>query len=201
MPIALEYADRVRACAAACANGAAKPRLVSEFEACQRLVANEAVYNSMLATVKAVGLGSVGDTAGVGGPGTEMLPQTAAESERESLPSSDEAGADDCAYHDMSQPVEVIARRLLAHERRLQTTPVLHAEKQRRALQASFIVEFGLEHGLPDKGDVLPLRPRMLIPTLPSGPQLRPERGPARFSLDMTRFERYYTMDSPTSAH
>ena len=56
MPMALEYADRVRACIAAQREGAEAPRLLTEFQACQRHVAREAVYNSMMATITAVGL-------------------------------------------------------------------------------------------------------------------------------------------------
>jgi len=146
MPTALDYADRVRSCATACSDGAAKPHLITEFEACQRIVATEAIYNSMLATVRAVGLGGVDVDAGGGGSGTEMVPQLGGPDD---VPDDE---ADAFAYHDMSQPIEVIARRLVAHERRLRATPEVHAEKQRRALHASFIVEFGLEHGLTDRG-------------------------------------------------
>ena len=140
MPMALEFADRVRGCVGSYADGATKPRLVTEFEACQRLVSTEAVYNSMLATVTAVGL--VESIGGAGGSGTEMHSR-----------SLDEADDDAFAYHDMSQPIEIIARRLCAFEARLRASADLHAEKQRRTLQASFIVEFGLEHGLPEKND------------------------------------------------
>jgi len=94
----------------------------------------------MLATVTAVGL--VESIGGAGGSGTEMHSR-----------SLDEADDDAFAYHDMSQPIEIIARRLCAFEARLRASADLHAEKQRRTLQASFIVEFGLEHGLPEKND------------------------------------------------
>ena len=50
LPMALAYADRVRAAAA---HSTAPTRLVSEFQHCQRMVASEAVYNSMVATVMA----------------------------------------------------------------------------------------------------------------------------------------------------
>jgi len=149
LPMALEYADRVRACADACATGAAKPRLVTEFEACQRLVATEAVYNSMLATCTAVGLREAGASRGIGGPGTEMQPQLGGGADANAADDDDDA----YAYHDMSQPIEVIARRLLAYDARLRASPELRDEQQNRVRQASFIVEFGLEHGLPEKGD------------------------------------------------
>lgn len=157
MPLALDFADRVRACAAAVADGAAKPRLITEFEACQRIVATEAVYNSMVATVRAVGLSSSAaeGASGGGGPGAEMLPLLGgcASLSISAAASEAEEDADSFAYQDMSQPIEVIARRLLAHEARLQAMPAVRDEKQRRALHASFFVEFGLEHGLADKGD------------------------------------------------
>ena len=158
MPMALEFADRVRGCAGSYAGGATKPRLVTEFEACQRLVSTEAVYNSMLATVTAVGLvESIGGAgAGGDGSGTEMRAQPGLRSRvgTSGGPASfDDADDDAFAYQDMTQPIEIIARRLCAFEARLRASADLHAEKQRRTLQASFIVEFGLEHGLPEKSD------------------------------------------------
>lgn len=136
MPMALAYADRVRAIGAACGDGAAAPRLLTEFQVCQRLVASEAVYNSMVATIAAVGLGdddqrAHGDGKACGG-----------EDEEEQY-----------AYQDMSQPIEVVARRLRAHHARLQASGSMHEHRQRRLLHASFVVEFGLEHGLQDVRD------------------------------------------------
>merc|ERR1719231_563320 len=108
LPMALEYADRIRACVEASQSGAPSPRLVDEFRACQRLVSQEAVYNSMIATVKAIGLGDPPRAGAADGDDGDAL-----------------------AYQDMSQPIDVIAR----------------------LLHASFIVEFGLEHGLPEVRD------------------------------------------------
>jgi len=132
LPMALEYADRIRACVEATRSGAPPPRLVEEFQACQRLVSQEAVYNSMIATVKAIGLGE---------------PAPAAEAA-----SAAEEG-DALAYQDMSQPIEVIARRLIAYHTSMQDSPGMLEERQERLLHASFIVEFGLEHGLPEMRD------------------------------------------------
>lgn len=135
MPMALEYADRVRACVTALADGIDQPpRLLTEFQACQRYVAREAVYNSMIATISAVGL-------------TAALAEPPANAD---APSDD---ADPFAFHDMTQPVEVIAKRLLAYTAHVESTPAAREERQQRLLQASFIVEFGLEHGLPDFRD------------------------------------------------
>lgn len=132
LPMALEYADRIRACVEATRSGAPPPRLVEEFQACQRLVSQEAVYNSMIATVKAIGLG-------------------------EPAPAAEEASAaeegDALAFQDMSQPIEVIARRLIAYHTSMQDSPGMLEERQERLLHASFIVEFGLEHGLPEMRD------------------------------------------------
>jgi len=134
MPMALEFADRARACAAAVSAGAEPPRLYSEFQVCQRYVAREAVYNSMIATIAAVGLGEAGSSASAGG----------------------ESDADDperFAFHDMTQPVEVIARRLLAYNAHVEGSPEAAKARHQRLLHASFVVEFGLEHGLPDFRD------------------------------------------------
>ena len=134
MPTALEYADRVRACADAAATGAEPPRLLADFQAAQRLVASEAVYNSMVATIAAVGLGS----------------ETSSEA---SSSSDDDDSPDRFAYHDMTQPVEIIAKRLQAYHANVEASPALAHERRSRLLHASFIVEFGLEHGLPDFRD------------------------------------------------
>lgn len=139
MPMALEYADRLRACNAAIAAGAEPPRLLAEFQAAQRFVASEAVYNSMIATVTAVGLGD------------------SSEAEDDAKATEGDVADDDperYAYHDMTQPVELIARRLLAYHARVQASPAMRDERQTRLLHASFIVEFGLEHGLPDRSDL-----------------------------------------------
>ena len=132
LPMSLEYGDRVRACIAATAEGAHPPRLLEEFMACQRLVSTEAVYNSMLATIKAVGLGEAGTS--------------------EATAEASELEGDALAFQDMSQPIQVIATRLTAYDRWMQANG-LQEERQQRLLQSSFIVEFGLEHGLPEMRD------------------------------------------------
>lgn len=136
IPTALEYADRLQACKAALDGGCTQPpRLLDEFKACQRLVASEAVYNSMIATISAVGLAEEHKDDGEEGAAPAGAPEDAA------------------PYHDMSQPVEVIARRLRAHHARVEASPALAEERRTRLMHASFIVEFGLEHGLPDFRD------------------------------------------------
>lgn len=155
MPMALEYGDRIRACLDACNDGAEPPRLLTEFQACQRLVASEAVYNSMVATVTAVGLGSPG-----GDPVRTAVPPTEEHETARWRPSAvtDDALAmddpDAYSYQDMSQPIEVIARRLRRYHERLTGSAESWSERQRRLLHASFIVEFGLEHGLPEVRDL-----------------------------------------------
>lgn len=131
MPMALEYADRVCACLAALAEGAEPPRLLTEFQACQRLIAREAVYNSMLATIAAVGLSDGSQPAA----------------------DDDDADPERFAFHDMTQPIEVIAQRLLAYNAHVDASPADKREKGERLLHASFIVEFGLEHGMPEFRD------------------------------------------------
>ena len=132
MPMALEYADRARACATAVSAGAEPPRLFTEFQACQRYVAREAVYNSMIATLAAVGLGRPGDTACA-------------------APDADDP--ERFAFHDMTQPVELIAKRMLAYHAHVEGSPAAAEERRRRLLHASFVVEFGLEHGMPEFRD------------------------------------------------
>jgi len=136
MPMALEFADRVASCKQALAEGAEPPRLLTEFQVCQRLVATEAVFNSMVATIAAVGLEE--------GAGASM---------RTALDGNNNEDPDRYAFQDMTQPVEVIARRLLAYRELVEGEPSAREERRRRLLQASFVVEFGLEHGLPDFRD------------------------------------------------
>ena len=97
--------------------------LLSEFRRCQELVAQEAVHNSMVATCRALGLWQ-----------------------------EDAPVDEDCAWQDCSQPLEVITRRLQSHAAQVEAAG-LTEKLSRRTRQASFIVEFGLEHGLPDKRD------------------------------------------------
>ena len=104
----------------------ADSRLVCEFKRCQELVAQEALHNSMVATCRALGLWNAA--------------------------ADDGADTDDCAWQDCSQPLETIVRRLQNHAKHLEAAGL--AERlHRRAREASFVTEFGLEHGLPDVED------------------------------------------------
>jgi hypothetical protein len=143
------HAARERACANATKSDARvgeQSRLLAEYHACQRLVASEAVYNSMVSTLKAVGLGGFGvEEAG----GDER--QGSGGAEGAAVSQIDEADA--YAYQDMSQPIEVIARRLRAHHLMMEASPAMRDERRRRAMHATFVVEFGLEEGLPVSHD------------------------------------------------
>ena len=125
MPVALDYGERVAKVAAQHAAPEASA-LLGEFCQCQRLVANEALHKTMLSTCCALGL------------------------DAESLGIKDEDEGGSCAYQDLSQPFEEIARRLHRHER---ATAAVRPAREARALSASFVVEFGLEHGLPELAD------------------------------------------------
>jgi len=116
--VALDYGDRVRA--TQCFTDA---KLLCEFRRAQELVAQEAVYNSMVATCRALGLWD-----------------DAAE------------GDEDCAWQDCSQSLPVIVRRLQNHAKQLELAG-LTEKVGRRAREASFVTEFGLEHGLPEAED------------------------------------------------
>mmetsp|Transcript_6277 Transcript_6277/g.15182 ORF Transcript_6277/g.15182 Transcript_6277/m.15182 type:complete len:274 (-) Transcript_6277:460-1281(-) len=100
---------------------AASP-LLQEFELAQRKVAREAVYKTMCATCRALG---VWEDAGAG------------------LDDPEES----CAFQDLTQPFETIARRLKRFEKHLDAVPGAREERERRLLDASLIVEFALEHG------------------------------------------------------
>jgi len=97
--------------------------LLSEFRRCQELVAQEAVHNSMVAPCRALGLWQ-----------------------------EDAPVDEDCAWQDCSQPLEVVARRLQNHAAQVEAAG-LTEKLSRRTRQASFVVEFGLEHGLPPLRD------------------------------------------------
>ena len=97
--------------------------LLSEFRRCQGLVAQAAVHNSMVATCRALGLWQEGAPVD-----------------------------EDCAWQDCSQPIEVVARRLQNHAAQVEAAG-LTEKLARRTRQASFVVEFGLEHGLPSLRD------------------------------------------------
>lgn len=97
--------------------------LLSEFRRCQELVAQEAVHNSMVATCRALGLWQEGAPVD-----------------------------EDCAWQDCSQPLEVVSRRLQNHAAQVDAAG-LTEKLSMRTRQASFVVEFGLEHGLPPLKD------------------------------------------------
>ena len=105
--------------------------LMQELKLCQRLVGTEAVFNMMMTTCHALGL----------------------QDERfNPVPSSDD-DAESCAYQDLSQPLGKIARCLRNYEKQLHATPGANDEHQSRLQEASFIVEFALEHGLASHAD------------------------------------------------
>jgi len=96
--------------------------LIEEFEYCQHLNTSEAVLNSMHAMCRALGFDD------------DVL----------------HAHNDNsCAYQDVTQPLPVIAKRLLNHRKALDAAT--DERSRHRSLQASFIVEFGLAHGLPEQ--------------------------------------------------
>merc|ERR1719473_2178799 len=99
----------------------------------------------MVATIAAVGLGS------------QLAAEAASTATDASTSSTDKDDDEDdperFAFHDMTQPVEVIAKRLLAYNAHLEASPEQREERQARLLHASFVVEFGLEHGLPEYRD------------------------------------------------
>lgn len=155
MPVALEYAHRIAAIIEATKAGAEPTRLLTEFDACQRLVASEAVYNSVCATLTAVGLGDFGGGIVASSRKSPPLPPPPPPPPANGSAdgAADEDDPEECAYQDMSQPIEVIARRLRAYQRKVLSSTAFADERQQRALHASFIVEFGLEHGLPERRD------------------------------------------------
>merc|ERR1719352_855900 len=83
----------------------------------------------------------------------------AAKGERESGDDTDDdASIDDdddeedesVDYEDISQPLDVIARRAVRFVRRMDTEEGARARREQALRRASFVVEFGLQHGLPD---------------------------------------------------
>jgi len=121
LPTALEFGDRLRAL---------RPDddspLVQEFRGCQRVVAASAVHNTLLATVRALGLWP-----------TDAPPQLF------------DTAWQDCEGAD----APTIARRLRNYEATFDANPAAQAQRRERLLKASFVVEFGLAHGLPDAAD------------------------------------------------
>uniref|UniRef100_A0A7S0L7G8 Uncharacterized protein n=1 Tax=Coccolithus braarudii TaxID=221442 RepID=A0A7S0L7G8_9EUKA len=118
MPTILDWGERVQAIAVS----GQRSGLLDEFLLCQRLTTSEAVVNSMAAMACALGLDE-----------STLLSQVDDES---------------CAYQDVSQPLPVIARRLVNYRRALGNA------NEARLLQASFVVEFGLAYGLTELSDV-----------------------------------------------
>jgi len=152
MPVALDFGDRVRALASAPPRARDSDPLYGEFALCQKLVASEAIYNSMLATCKALGVlpppeGSLGQ--GEGSPAASSTrARPSALSPRASAPVGPEM-----SYQDTSQPLPVIAQRLANYHAMVASRPAVAAHRRDRLLHASFIVDFGLEHGLPEHRD------------------------------------------------
>lgn len=58
-----------------------------------------------------------------------------------------------CEYQDTSQPLPTIAARLSNHLAALARHPAAAAQRRERVLHASFVTDFGLEHGLPEAAD------------------------------------------------
>ena len=143
--VVLDWAERVAAVAREQTEGAAEcdlgewaQRLLEEFRLCERLVAQEAVFNSMLSTCRALGLCKP----------NAAISTAAAGSMVGSL-----AGVDGCAWQDMSVSLEHVARRLDNFVLMLEREPRIKAQRSDRLLQANFVVEFGLAHGLRENGD------------------------------------------------
>ena len=143
--VVLDWAERVAAVAREQTEGAAEcdlgewaQRLLEEFRLCERLVAQEAVFNSMLSTCRALGLCKP----------NAAISTAAAGSMVGSL-----AGVDGCAWQDMSVSLEHVARRLDNFVLMIEREPRIKAQRSDRLLQANFVVEFGLAHGLRENGD------------------------------------------------
>jgi len=120
----LDYGERLRNLAEAPAAVRAASSLMQEFDLSQRKVAREAVYKTMCATCKALGVW-----------------------DRPSLP-LDATEGESCAFQDLTQPFEEVARRLKNFEKQLDGVAGAREEREARLLEATLIVEFGLEHGL-----------------------------------------------------
>jgi hypothetical protein len=89
--------------------GSADTPLIQEFELCQRKVAREAVYKTIIATCRALGI-------------------------YDTVPAADENAEDagSCAFQDLSQPLEVVVRRLKNFEKQLDAVPGAREERERR---------------------------------------------------------------------
>ena len=129
MPAVLEYGQRLQSAAEV---GSSESELLQEFLCCQKLVSSEAVLNAIISICKALELPGFDGKATAGrGSGSGF----------------------DVAYHDMTAPLEVIARRLRNHLAMIDANEEARERRNARVLQASFITEFGLEHGLPEVRD------------------------------------------------
>mmetsp|Transcript_18435 Transcript_18435/g.49574 ORF Transcript_18435/g.49574 Transcript_18435/m.49574 type:complete len:289 (+) Transcript_18435:112-978(+) len=129
MPVALTFADDVRALAALPLSAREDSPFYGEFLLCQRLVASEAIFNSMVATCNALG----------------VMPKA------EEMPAS--GGEPDTAYQDTSRPLPAIAQCLANALAARERHPHLGVQRKDRLLHASFIVDFGIEHGLAELKD------------------------------------------------
>mmetsp|Transcript_18805 Transcript_18805/g.48447 ORF Transcript_18805/g.48447 Transcript_18805/m.48447 type:complete len:355 (+) Transcript_18805:203-1267(+) len=143
LPVALQYADDVKALVRAHPNARMRSPLFAEFVLCQKLVASEAIYNSMVATCRALGLLPARGGAPPGAPAAAAMAQQ-----------TESEGGVASAYHDTSQPLPEIARRLAAYAAALEAHPSAREQRRERLLRASFVSDFGTEHGLPELHDV-----------------------------------------------
>ena len=122
--VVLDWAERVAAVAREQTEGAAEcdlgewaQRLLEEFRLCERLVAQEAVFNSMLSTCRALGLCKP----------NAAISTAAAGSMVGSL-----AGVDGCAWQDMSVSLEHVARRLDNFVLMIEREPRIKAQRSDR---------------------------------------------------------------------
>jgi len=99
--------------------------LMVEFRHCQRLLAGDAAYQMMLKSCLALGF------------------------PREDTNVQVEPG--DTAFQDVSEPLPVIAARLLNHAAAMELIEAADASSRRQLLQAAFIVDFGEAHGGQEK--------------------------------------------------
>ena len=116
LPLALDFGDQLRALSKLPPSEANESPLLQEFELAARKVAREAVYKTMVATCKAL---SVSDARAT-------FPAAASDEDPES-----------CAYQDLSQPFEVIARRLQNYATALEAVPGAKEERDCRCAQAA----------------------------------------------------------------
>jgi len=123
----LDFGERLQRLSGGDESTRAASPLIQEFELSQRKVAREAVYKTMCATCKALGIWD--------------------------KPSEEAEEGASCAFQDLTQPFAVIARRLRNFEKQLDAVPGAREEREQRLLEATLIVEFALAHGLPWKED------------------------------------------------